>query len=199
MIRDVLVFLRNELNAHLSRDGQADGGDGAEDKVVFLDGEKMDPVSFKLGAVTLLLINVEEEPFLRAADPFSRTAADGTAFGVQPDVRLNLFALFVARFKQYEQALAQLSRIIQFFQSHRVFDRRSAPTLTGVDKLVLELLTLPFSEQNDLWNALRTTYHPSVLYRVKTIAFQDQQAKAATPIAAPTLNVVHADRTAVRP
>lgn len=158
----------------------------------------MDPVSFKLGAVTLLLINVEEEAILRSANPYARVAADGAAYAVQPDIRVNLCVLFVARFKQYEQALAQLSKIIQYFQSHRVFDQRNAPSLSGtVDKLIMELLTLPFSEQNDLWNALRTTYHPSVLYKVKTIIFEDQQAKTTSPISGALLNVVQSGRTPV--
>lgn len=195
MISEVLLFLKNELNAHLARDGDADG---AEDKVVFLNGEKMDPVSFKLGAVTILLINVEEEAILRAANPYARVAAEGTSYSVHPDIRLNLFVLFVARFKQYEQALARLSGIIEYFQAHRVFDRRSAPALSSkIDKLVLELLTLPFSEQNNLWNALRTTYHPSVLYKVKTIVFEDQQAKVGQPVSGSTLNVVQSGRAAV--
>ncbi len=198
MIDDVLLFLKNELNAHLSRDGAGDAGDGLEDKVVFLDGEKMDPVSFKLGAVTLLLINVEEEPILRAPDPYSRLASDGTAYSAQPDIRVNLCVIFVARFKQYEQSLAHLSKIIQYFQIHRVFDQRNAPSLTdGIDRLIMELLTLPFSEQNDLWNALRTTYHPSVLYKVKTIVFEDQQAKSTSPVAGSSMHVVHSGRAAV--
>jgi len=35
---------------------------------------------------------------------------------------------------------------------------------------------LPFSEQNEMWNALRTIYHPSVLYKVKMIVFRDIDA-----------------------
>ena len=96
---------------------------------------------------------------------------------------MNLHVLFVARFKQYEQGLSYLSRIIQHFQSNRVFNHQNAPGLSEqIDKLILELITLPFSEQNEVWNALRTTYHPSVLYRVKMIVFQDQDSKRAAEI-----------------
>ena len=31
------------------------------------------------------------------------------------------------------------------------------------------------NEQNEVWNALRTTYHPAVLYRAKLIVFSDQE------------------------
>jgi hypothetical protein len=45
-----------------------------------------------------------------------------------------------------------------------------------IEQLIMELITLPFSEQNEMWNALRTTYHPSVLYKVKLVVFRDKDA-----------------------
>jgi len=159
------------LNAHFE---ERFGGDVWEDKVVFLDGEKMDPVVFRLGAVSALLLNIEQEGILRNADPYHALASNGTHLEVQPEVRLNLFVLFAARFKQYEQGLDYLSRIIQYFQNHRIFNAQNAPELdTQIERLILELKTLPFSEQNEIWNALRTTYHPSVLYKVRMLIFRD--------------------------
>lgn len=175
MIGDVLVFLRDHLNAKLNLVSDLRSGDAREEKVVLVDGEKMDPIAFKLGAVSVLLINVEEENTLRQADQYAAPSADGSLSKVQPEIHLNLFVLFVARFKQYDQGLNYLSLIIQHFQSHRVFNRHNAPALSeGIEKLVLELVTLPFAEQNEIWNALRTTYHPSVMYKVKMIVFRDQ-------------------------
>jgi hypothetical protein len=177
MISDALIFLKNHLNAHLSAQSGSLPGDSSEDKVVFIDGEKMDPVTFKLGAVSALLLNIEEERTGRAADPYMRIAEDGSSQRVQPDIRLNLYVLFVSRFKEYEQALTHLSRIIQHFQGHRVLDHDNAPELSErIDKLIVELITLSFAEQNEVWNALRTTYHPSVLYKVRLIVFRDAQA-----------------------
>ena len=47
MIGDVLIFLRDHLNTYLNaKSVQAPGGDTGEDKVVFVDGEKMDPITF---------------------------------------------------------------------------------------------------------------------------------------------------------
>jgi hypothetical protein len=180
MISEALVFLKDHLNAHLSAQSGQVPGDSDEAKVVFVDGERMDPITFKLGAVTILLINIEEERTLRSAEPYTRVAEDGAHHRVQPDIRMNLFVLFVARFKRYEQGLGYLSSIIQHFQRHRVLTPHNAPALAGklgaVDKLIMELTTLRFAEQNEVWNALRTTYHPSVLYRVKMIAFRDAAA-----------------------
>ncbi len=183
MIGRVLVFLKNHLNAHLLAGGGTLPSDIGEDKVVFVDGEKLDPITFKLGAVTALLINVEEENTLHRPDPYVKGADDGSRQRVHPDIRLNLYVLFVARFKQYEHGLSYLSRIIQYFQSQRVLNHHNAPALDSqVDQLVMELITLPLSEQNDIWSSLRTTYHPSVMYKVKMVVFRDQDAVIQPPI-----------------
>lgn len=177
MIGDVLVFLKNHLDDHLQGRSGAAPGEPSGDKVVFVDGDKMDPITFKLGAVSVLLINVEEERTLRAPDPFTRVTAAGARLKVQPDIRMNLYILFVARFKQYDQAWSHLSRIIEYFQTHRILDRQSAPDLAdGIERLTMELITLQFAEQNEVWNALRTTHHPSILYKVSLVVFRDQHA-----------------------
>lgn len=182
MIDQAMLLLRNTLNAHLTL--AAPGQDAsAEDAVVFLDGDKTDPISFKIGAVTMLLINVEQEPILRAANPYQRMGSDGTPYRSRPDIRLNLRVLFVARFKQYEQALARLSQVLSFFQSNPVLDALSAPSLPAtIPQLTMELVTQPLNEQNDLWNALRATFQPSLLYRVRMLVFEDQQVEVIGPV-----------------
>lgn len=67
--------------------------------------------------------------------------------------------------------------IIQYFQHNRRFNQHNAPTLDEeIEQLVMELTTLPFSEQNEIWNALRSPYLPSVLYKVRMIVFRDEEA-----------------------
>jgi hypothetical protein len=182
MISEVLVALRNRLDAQL-RLAAATPDAATAEKVVFLDGEKMDPMSFKLGMVTLLVVNVEEERVLRDADVHQRIAIDGVRARVNPDVRLNLMLLFVARFKQYEQAWDYLSQIIRFFQSQGVLDHEQLPELPeSVSKLVVELVTLDLAEQNELWSGLRTTVHPSLLYRLRMLVFRDEARLPAAQV-----------------
>ena len=196
MIDQALIFLRDILNAHLSTPPPGQVG-SAEEAVVFLDGDKTDPISFRLGAVTVLLINVEQESVLRSANPYQRIGADGTAYRARPDIRLNLCIMFVARFKQYEQALAELSRILAFFQSNPVLDARSAPGLpAGIPQLAMELVTLPLNEQNDLWNALRAAFQPSLLYRVRMLVFEDGLATITGPVTGAQRDLVHASDAA---
>lgn len=170
--------MRKHLDERLRIELGGSQDDANAEKVVFIDGDKMDPVTFQLGAVSLLLINVEEERILRSADIHVRTAEDGSRQRVQPDIRLVLYVLFAARFKKYDAAWQHLSSILEHLQSTRVFDSSTAPDLPdGVERLILELVTLGFAEQNEVWNALRTTHHPSLLYRVKLLAYRDRRAQ----------------------
>jgi hypothetical protein len=188
MINEALVFLKNRLNSHLNLGRNVE--ETQEDPVVFLDGQDMEPLTFKLGAVSILLINIEEEHTLRAPDRYKRLSPNGSQQAVQPDIRLNLYVLFVARFKQYEESLRYLSQIIRYFQGHRLFDHAHAPELSeNIEQLALELITLPFSEQNEVWNALRVTYHPSVLYKVKMIVFQDEDIVSVPEISEKILRI----------
>jgi hypothetical protein len=182
MIDDAVLFLRQHLSSALKSLSGAPPDDVADEPVVFVDDAKMDCVTFKPGAISVLLVNIEQETTLREPDLYSRVSANGTSESVQPEIRINLYVLFVAQFTQYEQSLKYLSRIVQHFQTHRVFDQQSAPELSQrIDRLALELITPPFSEQSEIWNALRTAYRPSVLYKVKMIVFRDEAPAHRVP------------------
>lgn len=183
MIGDVLCLLRDRLNAHLGASLPDVGSDSVEERVQLIDGEKSDPVEFRLNAITVLLVNIEQETSQRSADPYLRTPGESNLRKLQPEIRLNLYVLFVARFKAYEQGLNQLSHVIHFLLSHRALDHVNAPALSPqIDKLVLELVTQPMAEQNEIWSALRVSYHPSVLFRVRMLVFRDAQGAAVPQI-----------------
>jgi hypothetical protein len=182
MIDDAVLFLRQHLSSALKSLSGAPPDDVGDEPVVFVDDAKMDCVTFKPGAISVLLVNIEQETTLREPDLYSRVSTNGVSESVQPEIRINLYVLFVAQFTQYEQSLKYLSRIVQHFQTHRAFDQKNAPDLSQrIDRLALELITLPFSEQNEIWNALRTAYRPSVLYKVRMIVFRDESPAHREP------------------
>lgn len=193
MIGRTLSFLRGQLDAHL-RAELAGGGDDdpIADKVVFLEGDKLDPPGFKEESVSALLISVEEERQLRAADPYVRIQEDGRPRRGQPDLRLILHVLFVARFKQYDSAWEHLTKVIEYLQSNRRIDRDSHPELPlQIEKLTLELMSQSFSDLCNVWNILRTSYLPSVLYRVGLVVLHDVKSVTQDQITQPaTINVV---------
>lgn len=196
MIDRALIFLRDELNVHLSH---ADGGAaaGLEDTVRFVDGDKLDPLSLKSGAINLLLVNLEQDHVMRRADPFARLLPDGSTARARPEVRLNLWVLLVARFGVYEAGLAALSSALGFLQATPVFEPHSSPTLDPrIGRLVVELHTLPLSELNDLWGSLRIAYHPSLLFKVGMVVIADGTSAPTAPISEPVVELAHADPTA---
>ncbi|HSI41598.1 MAG TPA: DUF4255 domain-containing protein [Xanthobacteraceae bacterium] len=196
MIDRALLFLRDQLNEHLARGGGGAAA-GLEDVVSFVDGDKLDPLTLKNGAISLLLVNLEQDTVMRRDDPFVRLLPDGTTARAAPEVRLNLWVLFVARFRVYEAGLAALSSVLAYFQARPLFDQRSAPALDpGIERLAIELKTLPLNEQNDLWSALRIAYHPSLLFRVRMVAVQASETPAGPPVSEPRRELAHADPSA---
>ena len=181
MIDDTLIFLKDHLNTFLRLAEKQ--SEQIHERVVFLEGANMEPLKFKEGAVTVLLVNIEEENSLGPPDRYRRVAPDGTGHTVQPEIRLNLYVLFVAHFKEYTDSLKALSRIIRHFQAYPLLTHQNAPTLpAGIQQLISEMITLPFAEQNEVWSALRATYRPSVLYKIKMVVFRDDGAAPAPPI-----------------
>ncbi len=183
MLNEVFVLLRDRLNGHLSSISGVESAQTDQGQVSFVNCESLENLEFKLGGITLLLINLEQEFTLRTADPYRVQLADGTTQRTQPPIHLNLYLLFAARFKDYEQALRYLSLVLQFFQSHRVLDHDNAPGLSErVEKIVMELVTLPIAEQHNLWGMLRVPYLPSLLYKARLFVYHDEESSAVPPV-----------------
>jgi hypothetical protein len=185
MINKAMDFLKAQLNERLKTEAGVDADDleAERDVVVYIDGEKMEPLIFTLGTVSLLLVNIEQEKTMRRAEPHRTVDADNTPQLIAPEIRLELSLLFVAHFKQYNTGLKTLSDIVQFFQEKPLFLRANYPELPAdIERLSIEPRSLPLSEQNEIWSALRVTYRPSLLYRVRMLVFKDRLPKAAPPV-----------------
>jgi hypothetical protein len=191
VIGKALTFLRKRLDDYV-RAELAGGNEPVADKVVLLDGDKMNPITFQEGAISELLIKVEEERLLRAADPYLSVQSDGRPARKQPDLRLILHLLFVARFKQYETGWDYLTKVIECLNMNRTFDRSNSPDLPpGVDRLGVELVSQTFGEQNDVWSALQIAYHPSVLYRLQLVVLRDTRPTPRPEVLPPVVIDLH--------
>ncbi|MEM7038979.1 MAG: DUF4255 domain-containing protein [Bacteroidota bacterium] len=170
MIDNALNTLRTKLNTYFKNLGET-----TDDKVIYLNEENGGDSAFQLNKVTLVMVNMEEERTLRQADPYAGQLQNGVLVGRNPEVRLHLIVMFVARFGLYEQGIKSISQIIRFFQAHRIFQQLDTPDLDpDIDRLIVELQTMPISEQNELWNAFRSPYFPSVAYRVSLLRYRDE-------------------------
>ena len=174
MLDRVLNFLKDRLNSYLRVKTGADAFD-----VVFVRERTQKEITFPKEALSLILVNIEEEQTFRSGAAYERRGNGQLSVNstTPPYLYLNLYILVAANFSDYSQSLKLLSLIVSYFHSYRLFDRQNFPTLSsGIEKLTLELVSLPFAEQRDIWNLLGNPYLPSVLYKVRMIAFENLDA-----------------------
>lgn len=173
MIHTVLNVLKDQLNEYFKIKTGVDG-----DLVKFIDSNNNDPITFTNNAVTPFLINVSEDRTFRKPDQFQGVTHNGIRTQINPEIRIELLVLFVSKFGDYSQALNFLSYVIKCFQVNRIFNQKNTPELAGedIEKLFLELITLPLEEQNQVWHSLNTSYLPSVMYRVRLLAYIDEES-----------------------
>lgn len=170
-------FLTRELNAWLfSRTGSALGA-ATLTRVVSDNGRYAIPDD-QLGVT---LVNIEEERMLRSQLPHA-AYIDGRHVMREPELKLNLYLLFAANFRNYEQGLKQLSAVLEFFQGHPVFTRERCPGLDPrIEKLALDLIGLTLEQLNQLWAFVGAKHLPSALYRVRMVSLQDAEPAAVHP------------------
>ena len=177
MIGSALTYLRDKVNNHL-QDGETDSG---QPLVVFIEGDKIDPLNIQSGRVNILVVNVEEERELRGANPYY----DERSQRINPDIPLTISALFIARFNDYPTSWNYLTDIIRFFQSHPVLERadnlaQSSNNMPeGIESLRCEMISLNLQQQNEVWGALRITQHPALLYKIKLITLRDPHPQSS--------------------
>ena len=177
MIGAALTYLRDKVNTHL-QDGETDSG---QPLVVFVEGDKIDPLNIQSGRVNILVVNVEEEREQRGANPYY----DERSQRINPDIPLTISALFIARFNDYPTSWNYLTDIIRFFQSHPVLERADNQAQSsnnmpeGIESLRCEMISLNLQQQNEVWGALRITQHPALLYKIKLITLRDPHPQSS--------------------
>jgi hypothetical protein len=194
MIDKALRFLTDEMNAYLD----LQNGNPAGESLIVLTNVADDSSggwaipSQKLG---VSLINIEEEKVFKEQQTQYRNI-NGDFEQYNPEIKLNLYMLVCANFvsengdDKYEQGLKQLSRIVSFFQGKNVFTPDNSPAMdANLRKLIVELYSYTFEQQYNFWTILGAKYLPSVLYKVRLLAYQEKRVQNANEaITAFTLN-----------
>jgi hypothetical protein len=175
-------FIRKEIYGYLARIPELNAKNQDLVKIsslLKLNGEADLPSN----VIGLTLVNVEEERTVKTQT--TAVMDDGGRIShVNPDIKLNLYMLVSANFANYSTALEHLSAVIRFFQARNVFNPKNSPTLPeSIGKLVAELYTINFEQQNHLWGYLGAKYIPSVVYRLRLLAIQEaMKTDDQTPI-----------------
>jgi len=127
----------------------------------------------------LTLINVEEEVIGKSQLPYLKHP-DQTFDVLNPELKINLYVLISAAStkdeeERYANCLKVLSYAIGFFQYKNVFDKINSPAIPeNVGKIVVELVSPTFEQQNHIWGGMGAKYMPSVLYKIRLLIYRER-------------------------
>lgn len=195
MIYTALSFLSGELNTFIKlKDPLNIAGGGGQLVTLTSLVDQENKLLNTVDGICLTLVNTEEETVGKSQLPYFKSPED--LLQVQhPDIKMNLYLLFSAyadptnggglALSGYEKALKLLDEVILFFQFRQVFRSNDYLALedAGIEKLMLDPISLSFEQQNHLWATLGAKYMPSVMYKCRMLTFREEQvSKEATVI-----------------
>jgi hypothetical protein len=150
---------------------QFNGEDPEPVVVGTLFNEKGEPLA-GAGTVGLMIANIEEERIFKAQLQKQKRTDDDIEVS-NPEIKLNFYLLAAANpgtnAGSYDTALKRLSGVITYFQGTSFFDKTDYPALDPIEYLVVDLYSLSFEQQNQLWASLGGKYMPSVIYKVRLV------------------------------
>lgn len=180
MINKVIQFLTDQLGKVLNQPGSPKNL--LLTSVVNEKGE----LNIDAGQIAIMLVNIDEERALKAQLPRERRLAPDQIQFANPEIRLNLFIMLAANpgGDNYNAALERLSIAMLFFQGNSFFDRKKFSALAVepvIEQISVELHSLSFEQQNQLWGSLGAKYLPSAIYKVRVAIMADTSFGTTVP------------------
>jgi hypothetical protein len=180
MIDTAISHIANQLNQHLRA-----SYDLAEDIVVVSNITEQDGTvgSHADNKLLLFLVNIEKDATAHSQSGGPTGRSDRANLGFPP-VFLNLYLMFAGNFggSNYMEALKFISNTISFFQRRPVFDHQVTPDLDPqIEKLTMQIENLDVRDLSNLWGVLSGKYLPSVLYKVRIIAYDSADVRTQVP------------------
>lgn len=186
MIYEIFQILAEQVNRYFEELGLEDS-EVVLDNIAFVDGPQ-EMVEAMRDKVVMTLVNFQEEATLKNFPNHIRTEAN--AVYRNPVVNIHVFALFSANRTSYEKSLKDLSVIMEFFQSKKVFTQAdtvyerevSSMAELGPFRFSVELFSPSFEELNFIWGTLGGRQLPAVLYKICLIPIQSNKAVGTGPL-----------------
>ena len=142
--------------------------------------------------VVISLINIEKE----TVKPFytrSQKLENGNYADINPGERYNLDMLISSNFDDYSETLKFLGAVILFFQANPILSAGSFSTIpSGLGKLEFEIEKISYHQMQSLWTAMGAKYQPSVIYKMRLVTLQANEAGGYTPAVSKTSSPVTA-------
>lgn len=188
MIMDGLVLIASELNKYIQQRINPE-----QENHVFLSGitdGNGNNISLS-DVITITLTNIEEER-VNKAQLSNKVRHDTIYTYSEPEIRLNLFIIVSVRpsknsegSNSYINALARLSMVSYFFQSHRYFDQSTIqnPNVSNnLKRLIVDIHPVSFEQQSYIWGTHGGHYLPSLMYKVSSVTIHEDATSMEVPV-----------------
>lgn len=135
-----------------------------------------------LADIIISLVNIEDVRMARNQEYMVRI--DNQLYPKNAPVNLDLWLLFTAYSGSYENDIRNLQEVLSLFQRQPVFTQDTVPELAddGIEKLVIDMVSLSFDQLQQLWSMLGGKYQPSVLYKMRMITIDSIETSPHQPI-----------------
>ena len=178
MIYESLYILKNNLDTYLRATTNSVESQVILGNIAFSDQSPTDEHQDIQGKVVISLISIQEDVTLKNQTNFIRKGDNFEKKNTPVFANLNI--LITANYpNNYQNALKQLNKVVEFFQGQRVFSYQNSPipelaNANNIKKLEvkLEMMSLNFEQLNHLWGALGGKIIPSVLYKARIIEIE---------------------------
>lgn len=192
MIHTSLSFLKNQVNSFLAIKDPLNTAGSLVTPVSLTNIVDQENHLFHASGdhIFMTLINTEEETVGKSQLPYLKTP-DDKLHVVNPDIKLNLYLQFAGfstittgNTPPYERALKLLDQVIFFFQFRNVFTKNQYPDLLtgGIEKLIIEPVSLTFEQLNHLWATLGAKYMPSITYKCRMLTYRETVVSPGQPL-----------------
>ena len=180
MIDSAISHIASQLNQYLKRTFDLHEDIVVVSNILEQNGNVASHVNNKL---IMFLINIEKDtvPPNQVSNP---SAGSDRVVLHYPPLYLNLYLMIAGHFSgnNYLEALKFLSNAVSFFQRQPVLNHQNTPDLDRrIDKLVLDIENLTIHDLSSLWGVLSGKYLPSILYKVRMVAFDSDDIRSQVP------------------
>lgn len=174
MIGKVTEYIVKELNTYFGLLSSSTDNYVVADSLFNSAGEYNSDTKNKL---LLSLANIERDKTYHSIDIYKKTE-NGNSQIIRPVIKVNLYFLFIANSNDYQESLKAISRVIAFFQHRNSFEiEADVATSNKKSRLIFELFSLSFEQQNHVWGMFGGKYIPSVMYKVGILDIQDERVE----------------------
>jgi hypothetical protein len=185
MIGQFINFLKDDINSFISNKK------GVEDNfVVFANlNNVIESTQNSDNKIVISIVNIEEEKLIQSPDNYIKSKTEVKY--KNPPVWLNFICLFTFYTRSIENydGIDMLANVVQYFQSRPRINKITAVVPANFpvlyDDFRAEFVSLNYEQTNYLWGLFGGKYHPSVVYKFKTIPIDNLDI---TPGGPPILN-----------